>query len=292
MKTIRHLAVASLICVLTPAALNLGRAQTSSSSSSDSKQDQSEKINTDSSSSSARPHRISQAELKRKVTKINKASSFIGMKVENLQNQDLGKVEDLVFDPDTGKISYAVISVGGFLGMNEKYIAVPLHALTPAPGEDHLMLDADKQRLERAPGFAKNKWPDLDTPAWSAATGFSGGTTGTAGTSEPNPNAVGQPGKSGQEQGTASGQSDQKHYEGKVTQLDQAARTIKVQGDNGEKTFAVDNNAQIRAGNDNDAKINDLKVGSNVTIDYADKNGAPVAKVIEMKDSGKKDGQP
>ncbi len=58
------------------------------------------------------------------------------MKVKNLQNVNLGKVEDLAFDPHSGKISCLVLSVGGFLGLNEKYIAVPLTALTPAPGHE------------------------------------------------------------------------------------------------------------------------------------------------------------
>jgi sporulation protein YlmC with PRC-barrel domain len=85
--------------------------------------------------SHAHPQRVSEKELRdKKVTKINKATTFIGMNINNLQNENLGKVEDLVFNPDTGKIAYAVISVGGFLGMNEKYIALPLRALTPAPG--------------------------------------------------------------------------------------------------------------------------------------------------------------
>jgi sporulation protein YlmC with PRC-barrel domain len=212
----------------------------------------------------APPRKISEQELKKKVTKINKASSFIGMKVQNLQNQDLGKVEDLAFDPESGKIAYAVLSVGGFLGMNDKYIAVPLKDLTPAPGEDHLIIDADKNSLQRAPGFAKNKWPDLDTPPWSPATGFAN--TRPQSTAQ---FASGTTGKSGQEQGSGGQQSDQaQSYSGSVTAVDSAQRLLTVKGDQGEKKFKVDDKAQIKAGQNDHADLHDLKVGSHVTIQY------------------------
>src|SRR4051794_29990102 len=58
--------------------------------------------------SPSHPHRISAEELRSKVTKVNKASNFIGMTVKNLQNDNLGKVEDLAISPDSGKIAYAV----------------------------------------------------------------------------------------------------------------------------------------------------------------------------------------
>lgn len=244
------------------------------------------------------PRRISDQELKKKVTDINKASKFIGMKVKNLQNENLGKVEDMAFDPDSGKISYAVLSIGGFLGLNEKYIAVPLNALTPAPGADHLVLDGDKQRLDRAPGFAKAKWPDLDTPAWGATSGFA---------SRSSTNDVGRVGQSGQQQGSASGKSAEQdaaaisksadpskdqpqHFSGTITAVNTTERTLSVQGGSGEKKFNLDNNAQIRAGTQNDATIDDLKVGSQVNVEYQQQGDKTMAKTVESSsaDSEKK----
>jgi hypothetical protein len=46
----------------------------------------------------------------------------IGNKVVNAQNEDLGRIEDLVLDAGTGRIAYAVLSFGGFLGMGDKYL--------------------------------------------------------------------------------------------------------------------------------------------------------------------------
>jgi hypothetical protein len=217
----------------------------------------------------AHPKKVSEQDLRdKKVTKINKASSFIGMTVKNLQNDTLGKVDDLAFNPDSGQIAYAVLSVGGFLGLNEKYIAVPLNALTPAPGEDKLFLDADKQRLQNAPGFAKNNWPDLDAPAWSAAAGFARG-------------AVGRPGRSGQEQGSASGKSDQTHFSGTISALDTANHKLTVKNEAGsEKHFALDPNVQVSTSNEKNAKLEDLKVGSEVSVQYTHERDQDIAKAV------------
>src|SRR2546421_508436 len=54
--------------------------------------------------------------------------TLIGSKVVNQQNQDLGKIEDLVIDAGGGRIAYAVLSFGGFLGLGDKYFAIPWQA--------------------------------------------------------------------------------------------------------------------------------------------------------------------
>src|SRR5436190_15622570 len=46
------------------------------------------------------PQRVSDTELKKNVGEVNKASSFMGMSIQNLQREKLGSVKDLVFDPD------------------------------------------------------------------------------------------------------------------------------------------------------------------------------------------------
>lgn len=107
------------------------------------------------------------------VVAANKASSLIGMEVINPQHQQLGEIKDLVVDMPSGKISYAVLSVGGFLGIGEKLIAVPPSAFSPAPAgqEGKLVLNADKSKIEAAPGFPKTNWPDVSNPSWGAGFG-------------------------------------------------------------------------------------------------------------------------
>ena len=121
--------------------------------------------------SAFQPGQISESQLKKTVTEVNKASSFIGMSVKNMQNETLGKVHDLVFDPESGRISYAVISVGGVLGVGDKLIATPVTSLKPQPGQKHLMLNMDKNQVQSAPGLAQNNWPDLDATSIGAPAG-------------------------------------------------------------------------------------------------------------------------
>jgi len=101
----------------------------------------------------------------------HKASDVIGSKVKNPAGDDLGKVEELVIDPATGTIEYAVLSFGGFLGMGDKLLAIPFSLLKAPPvAEDshdaHFTLDVEKSKLEKAPGFPKNNWPDIHAPTW------------------------------------------------------------------------------------------------------------------------------
>jgi sporulation protein YlmC with PRC-barrel domain len=94
------------------------------------------------------------------------ASRLIGDPVVNSNGDDLGKIEDLVIDPISGRVDYAVLSFGGFLGMGEKLFAVPLEAMKLSPEEKRFILDVDKERLKQAPGFDKNHWPDASDRAF------------------------------------------------------------------------------------------------------------------------------
>ena len=98
------------------------------------------------------------------VRKTDKASGLIGMEVRNSENQKLGEVKDLVMDMNSGRVSYAVLSVGGFLGIGEKLIALPPGALKATDAGDHLLLNADKAKIQAAPGFAATAWPAPGDP--------------------------------------------------------------------------------------------------------------------------------
>jgi sporulation protein YlmC with PRC-barrel domain len=106
--------------------------------------------------------RVAPEEAKQEVTDANKASKIIGMAVKNKENENVGKVHDLVIDPQSGKIAYAVLSSGGVMGMGDKLIAVPFESLTPQQGEKGFLINAQKERLREAPGFTEKNWPKLD----------------------------------------------------------------------------------------------------------------------------------
>ena len=96
------------------------------------------------------------------------ASSFEGETVVNTEGETIGEIEEIMLDVRAGRIAYAVMSVGGFLGIGEKYFAIPWHALTMDTDNHRFILDVDKERLKNAPGFDKDHWPAMADPRWSA----------------------------------------------------------------------------------------------------------------------------
>jgi sporulation protein YlmC with PRC-barrel domain len=100
----------------------------------------------------------------------NKASGIIGMDVRNQNDEHLGRIKDVVFDLRNERVSYAVMTTSPrvALGIDEKLLAVPLNALTVSADEKHLILNADKSKVEAAEGFTKNNWPAVVNPSWGA----------------------------------------------------------------------------------------------------------------------------
>ncbi|MGB9929185.1 MAG: PRC-barrel domain-containing protein [Methanosarcina sp.] len=87
------------------------------------------------------------------------SGSIKGDKVVNSAGEHLGKIEELMIDLVDGRIAYAVLSFGGFLGLGSKFFAIPWKALTLRPQEHAFLLDIPKEVLEKAEGFDKDNWP-------------------------------------------------------------------------------------------------------------------------------------
>lgn len=113
----------------------------------------------------------------------HKGTKIIGAKLSNAQNQKIGEIQDLVLDPATGRIDFAVVSLESKNAKGQWY-AVPFQSLA-MPAHDALkegdraeakkmtdpeftLQQIDVAKIEGAPGFAKDKWPDLGAPAWRA----------------------------------------------------------------------------------------------------------------------------
>ena len=96
------------------------------------------------------------------------ADTLVGDKVVNLQMEDLGKIEHLMIDLESGRIAYAVLSFGGFLGMGDKLFAIPWSALALDTVEKRFILNVDKELLKRAPGFDQDHWPNMSDQVWGA----------------------------------------------------------------------------------------------------------------------------
>ena len=93
---------------------------------------------------------------------------IIGSKVINLKGETLGKIEDLVVDIDTGRILYAILDFGGFLGIGSKLFPVPWESLAALPSEGIFFLNQSKEGIEKAPAFEKKNLPDMGDMRWGA----------------------------------------------------------------------------------------------------------------------------
>jgi sporulation protein YlmC with PRC-barrel domain len=94
------------------------------------------------------------------------AGTLIGNAVVNRDAESLGEVEEIMLDVPGGRIGYAVLSFGGFMGVGDKLFAVPWGALRLDTDNKRFVLDVPKSRLETAPGFDTSHWPDMADEAW------------------------------------------------------------------------------------------------------------------------------
>lgn len=84
-------------------------------------------------------------------TEAIQASRVIGTDVYNTEGQHIGTIEDVMLDKTSNSIMFAVIGFGGFLGIGEKYHAVPWSSLDYEPARGGYMVPFTREQLEAAP---------------------------------------------------------------------------------------------------------------------------------------------
>jgi len=94
------------------------------------------------------------------------AATLKGDDIRNPAGDALGTLEEIIIDTDAGRVAYGVLAAGGFLGMGEKFFAIPWDLLTVDTDNHELVVDLDKEMLEEAPGFDKDNWPDTTDMSW------------------------------------------------------------------------------------------------------------------------------
>jgi len=99
--------------------------------------------------------------------RIMAADTLEGDTVVNAAGEDLGEIKDIMIDVPSGRVAYAVLSFGGFLGIGDKLFAIPWQALQLDPENHRFVLDVDKERLRAAPGFDKDHWPSMADERWA-----------------------------------------------------------------------------------------------------------------------------
>jgi len=96
------------------------------------------------------------------------ANTLLDNDVYNKNGEDLGDIKELMIDMASGKVAYAVLSVGGVFGLGDKLFAVPWGALKLDTLNKRFTLDVAKEALKDAPGFNKDRWPSMSDHAWAS----------------------------------------------------------------------------------------------------------------------------
>jgi hypothetical protein len=72
----------------------------------------------------------------------------------------IGTIQRVMIDKLSGKVAYAVMSFGGFLGIGEKYHPIPWEILNYNEEEGAYVVDLDRDTLEKAPAYGRGEEPD------------------------------------------------------------------------------------------------------------------------------------
>ncbi len=90
-----------------------------------------------------------------------KASELIGASVHTANNEEKGKIKDLMISGN-GHVEYAAVSFGGFLGMGDKLFAVPLDAIHIEWKDNkvnYATVDVSEESIKQRQGFDEKNWP-------------------------------------------------------------------------------------------------------------------------------------
>lgn len=96
------------------------------------------------------------------------ASTLDGNSVLSSDGHDVGSLKEIMLDVRSGRIAYAVLSSGGFLGIGDKLLAVPWSALTLDTDNRCFRLAATADQVRNSPGFDKDAWPSMADRVWAS----------------------------------------------------------------------------------------------------------------------------
>lgn len=102
------------------------------------------------------------------------SSKVEGTAVYNRRGESLGSVSHFMVGKRSGRVEYAVISFGGLFGLGADYYPLPWASLTYDTGKDGYVVDLDKQKLEGAPSYKRDREPVWDRDFGNRVYGYYG----------------------------------------------------------------------------------------------------------------------
>jgi sporulation protein YlmC with PRC-barrel domain len=99
---------------------------------------------------------------------VHKLNQLIGMSVEDVNNQTIGKISNVVVDMSQGRLLYVVFSPAASLNLGNSLYAMPSDAFTLGADQKHLVTGIDRQKLAGAPHFDKSNWPNVNDATFAS----------------------------------------------------------------------------------------------------------------------------
>jgi hypothetical protein len=90
-----------------------------------------------------------------------------GTHVYDLSGRQIGEIDHLMIDKVSGRVTYAVMSFGGFLGLGHSHYPLPWGTLKYNPRLDGYETSVTEDQLRDAPAFSDDAWSDRN---WEAQT--------------------------------------------------------------------------------------------------------------------------
>ena len=98
---------------------------------------------------------------------LHDSGDIIGTRIKNAEGKDIGEIDRLMINPQSGKVSHVVVGLGGFLGVGEKKVVVPWSDLKFGAAHDgkKAMITMDQAKLESAPRYERTARADRSPSA-------------------------------------------------------------------------------------------------------------------------------
>jgi len=117
------------------------------------------------------PQTTRETRIPQAMTMVLRATKIMDAKLKNIQNEDVGEVEELLLDRNY-RVAYAIIGRGGVLGIGENFIPVPWSKLRTTYNRETTavaaVIDATKQKLEQAPLVKGDNYATMLAPGFAA----------------------------------------------------------------------------------------------------------------------------
>lgn len=107
---------------------------------------------------------LSSSGSEKQVGHFNRASNLIGADVRTRDAEKVGEVKDVVIDFQSGRVAYIVVDANDVIDEGNTWIAVPAGAFRVTRDQDHVTIEADRNRLRNVRSFSRNSLPAIRTP--------------------------------------------------------------------------------------------------------------------------------